>query len=77
MDFINAYQRFRQIVNVGDERIANLLRCYLQPCHQEIQKIHLGPISRVILCWTIEEKDLSLSSISYFEYLDRLYNEND
>lgn len=63
MEFVNAYQRFRQIVNDGDERIANILRCYLQPCHQEIQKIHLGPIFRVILCWIRRERSLYLELV--------------
>ena len=47
-EFLNAYERFRKIVTDGDERVANILRCYLQPCHQDIQTIHLDPIYRVI-----------------------------
>lgn len=64
MEFVHIYQRFQQIVNDGDERIANILRCYLQPCHQQI---HLDPISRVILSQVINERfhdlDLVISNI--------------
>lgn len=45
-EFLESYHRFRKIVNDGDERIANILRCYLQPCDQTM--IHLDPIYRVI-----------------------------
>lgn len=40
LEFPNAYKRFRKIVFDGDERIANILRCYLEPCHSNIDTIY-------------------------------------
>ncbi len=40
LEFPNAYKRFRKIVFDSDERIANILRCYLQSCHRNIDTIY-------------------------------------
>ncbi len=47
LEFPNAYNRFRKIVFDGDERIANILRCYLQPCQSDIKTTNIDTIYRV------------------------------
>ncbi len=47
LEFCNIYKKFRQIVLDGDERIANILRRFLQPCDNNIKTTHIDTIYRV------------------------------
>lgn len=46
-EFINAYEKFHKIVLKGDERIANILRCFLHSCNHRFETTNIDTIDRV------------------------------
>lgn len=47
MDFPDAYKTFRKSVFTGDDRIANILRRFLQPCSTDIKIVNIENVYRV------------------------------
>ncbi|CAF3706752.1 unnamed protein product [Rotaria sordida] len=47
IDFPNTYKTFRKIIFIGDERIANILHRFLQPCSNHIKTTNIDNIYRL------------------------------